>query len=262
MPFVVAGGHRLEYEWTGLGDAAAPAIVLLHQGLGSLALWREFPRAVHEATGLRVLTYSRWGYGKSEPVKQLPRGKRWMHEGALTELPELLAALGVARPILVGHSDGATIALLYAAHRAAPAALGVLAMAPHVILEKESIVSLAKARLAYEEGDLRGKLARFHDDVDGAFYQWNVTWLMPELRDWSIVDELAGIACPTVLIQGEGDEYGTPEQIHLVARQVGPLAETHLLKNCGHSPHLERPALVLTALQRLCRRAGGVAQAA
>ena len=262
MPFVVAGGHRLEYEWTGIGDAGAPAIVLLHQGLGSLALWRDFPKSVHEATGLRVLAYSRWGYGKSEPVTQFPRSARWMHEGALEELPALLTALGVSRPILASHSDGATIALLYAAHRAAPEALGVLAMAPHVILEKESVVSLAKARLAYEEGDLRSKLSRFHDDVDSAFYQWNVTWLMPELRRWSIVEEMAGIACPVTLIQGEGDEYGTPEQIHLVARQIGPLGETHLLKNCGHSPHLEQPALVLSALQRLCRRAGGRARAA
>ena len=261
MPFAVAGGHRLEYAWTGMAEAGAPIIVLLHQGLGALSMWRDWPEAVHGATGLRVLAYSRRGYGRSEPVATIPRSARWMHEGA-DELAALLAALGVARPILVGHSDGASIALLYAAHRLAPGALGVLAMAPHAILEKESIVSLARARVSFEEGELRAKLAKFHADVDGAFYQWNVTWLMPALRSWSIVDEMAGIACPTVLIQGDADEYGTPRQVDLIDRAMGGRAEVLVLKACGHTPHVERRAEVLAALERLCRRAGAHAQAA
>ncbi|MCW5772847.1 MAG: alpha/beta hydrolase [Rhodospirillaceae bacterium] len=251
MSFVEAGGHRLEYEWVGLGAVGAPVIVLLHQGLGSLSLWRDFPKAVHDATGLRVLLYSRWGYGKSDPVTSFPHGGDWMHRGAEVELSGLLTALGVERPILLGHSDGGSIALLYAARHVAPAALGVVAIAPHVMLEKESIVSLAKARVAYEEGDLKAKLGRFHDHVDSAFYGWNVTWLMPGLRQWSIEAELAGIACPLIVIQGEGDEYGTPAQLESIKRHTGGKAEIVLLRDCGHSPHIEQRAAVLGAVKRL-----------
>jgi pimeloyl-ACP methyl ester carboxylesterase len=250
MAFVEAAGHRLEFEWTGLGDAGAPVIVLLHQGLGSLELWRDFPRHVHEATGLRVLAYSRWGYGKSDPVTRFPRALRWMHEGA-DELAALLAALGVSHPVLLGHSDGATIALLHAAHRMAPPALGVLAMAPHVFLEREGIVSIAKARAAYEEGELRQKLARFHADVDSAFYGWNVTWLAPEIRGWNVEAELAGIACPVMLVQGVSDEYGTPAQLESIKARTGGRAEIALLENCGHSPHIDQRSAVLGALKRL-----------
>lgn len=248
--FVEAAGHRLEYDWTGLGAADAPVVVLLHQGLGSMGLWRDFPRHVHEATGLRVLAYSRWGYGQSDPLRMFPRSARWMHEGA-EELAALLAALGVARPVLFGHSDGATIALLYAAQRLAPPALGVLAMAPHVFLEREGIVSMAKARAAYEEGELRQKLARFHADVDSAFYGWNVTWLMPSMRGWNVEAELGGIACPVALVQGVSDEYGTPAQLESIKVHTGGRAEIALLENCGHSPHIDQPGAVLGALKRL-----------
>ena len=250
MSFVEARGHRLEYEWVGLGAVDAPVIVMLHQGLGSMGLWRDFPKHVHEATGLRVLNYSRWGYGKSDPVTAFPRSARWMHEGA-EELAALLAALGVSRPILFGHSDGASIALLHAAHRMPPAALGVVAMAPHVFLEREGIVSMAKARVAYEEGDLRAKLARFHDDVDSAFYGWNVTWLAPAMRGWNVEAELIGIQCPVVLVQGVSDEYGTPAQLESVKKHTGGRAEIVLLENCGHSPHIDQRAAVLGALKRL-----------
>ena len=250
MAFVEAGGHRLEYEWTGLGAVEAPVIVLLHQGLGSMGLWRDFPEHLHEAAGLRVLAYSRWGYGKSDPVKIFPRSARWMHEGA-EELASVLAALGVARPILFGHSDGATIALLHAAHRLPPAALGVIAMAPHVFLEREGIVSMAKARAAYEEGELRAKLARFHDDADSAFYGWNVTWLAPAMRGWSVEAELAGIGCPVTLIQGVSDEYGTPAQLEAIKTRTGGRAKVALLANCGHSPHIDQRAAVLDAVKRL-----------
>jgi pimeloyl-ACP methyl ester carboxylesterase len=251
--FVEAAGHRLEYEWTGLADAGAPVIVLLHQGLGAMGLWREFPKHVHEATALRVLNYSRWGYGNSEPLKSFPRSERWMHEGA-EELAAVLAALGVARPILLGHSDGATIALLHAAHRMVPPALGVLAMAPHVFLEREGIVSMAKARVAYEEGELREKLQRFHGNADSAFYGWNVTWLAPALRAWNIEAELAGIRCPVGLVQGVSDEYGTPAQLEAIRRATGGQAEVALLENCGHSPHNDQRAAVLGALKRLIAR--------
>lgn len=253
MAFIEAAGHRLEYEWTGLGEAGAPVVVLLHQGLGSLELWRDFPKQVHEATGLRVLAYSRWGYGKSDPVRNFPRSARWMHEGA-EELAAVLDALGVARPVLLGHSDGATIALLYAAHRMAPPALGVMAMAPHVFLEREGMVSMAKARAAYEEGELRQKLGRFHADADSAFYGWNVTWLMPSMRGWNVEAELAGIECPVMLVQGVSDEYGTPAQLESIKKHSGSGAEIALLENCGHSPHIDQRAAVLGALKRLLAR--------
>ena len=176
-----------------------------------------------------------------------------MHEGA-EELAALLAALGVVRPVLFGHSDGATIALLYAAQRLAPPALGVLAMAPHVFLEREGIVSIARARAAYEEGELRQKLARFHADVDSAFYGWNVTWLMPSMRGWNVEAELAGIACPVMLVQGVSDEYGTPAQLDAIKAHAGGGAEIALLENCGHSPHIDQRAAVLGALKRLLAR--------
>lgn len=250
MQLVNAGGHRIEYEWVGLGTVSAPVIVMLHQGLGSVALWRDFPKAVHEATGLRVLVYSRWGYGKSDPVAHLPHGADFMHRGAEPELADLLEALGVERPILLGHSDGGSIALIYAGRSVAPAPLGVIALAPHVFLEKESIVSLAKARVAFEEGDLKEKLARFHDHVESAFYGWNVTWLLPELHGWTIEAELAGIRCPLLVIQGEGDEYGTKAQLESIERHTGGRAETMLLSNCGHSPHIDQRAAVLGAIKR------------
>ncbi|MGH7004379.1 MAG: alpha/beta fold hydrolase, partial [Alphaproteobacteria bacterium] len=152
--------------------------------------------------------------------------------------------------ILLGHSDGGSIVLIYAGKRIAPEPLGVIAMAPHVFLEKESIVSLAKARIAFEEGDLKEKLARFHDHVESAFYGWNVTWLLPGLRDWSIEPELAGIRCPLLVIQGEGDEYGTPAQLESIKKHTMGRAETMLLQNCGHSPHIDQRAAVLGAIKR------------
>ena len=251
MAFVTAGGHRLEYEWVGLGAVGAHVIVMLHQGLGSVALWRDFPKAVHEATGMRALVYSRWGYGKSEPIGEFPHGADYMRREAIAELPDLLRALGVDKPVLFGHSDGGSIALVYAGRGIAPAPLGVICMAPHVMLEKESIVSLAKARVAYEEGDLKAKLAKFHDHVDSAFYGWNVTWLLPALRAWSIEAEVAGIRCPLTVIQGEGDEYGTPAQLDSIRKNSGGRAEIVLLQNCGHSPHIDQRGAVLGALKRL-----------
>lgn len=250
MAFVTAGGRRIEYEWIGLGAVGAPVIVILHQGLGSVALWRDFPKAVHEATGLRVLVYSRWGYGRSEAIDRFPHGADYMHRGADPELRDLLRTLGVEKPILLGHSDGGSIALVYAGLRIAPEPVAVIAIAAHVFLEKESIVSLAKARVAFEEGDLRAKLSRFHDDVDSAFYGWNVTWLLPRLCGWSIEPELAGIRCPLLVIQGEGDEYGTPAQVDSIKRHTGGRAETMLLPNCGHSPHIDQRAAVLGAIKR------------
>jgi pimeloyl-ACP methyl ester carboxylesterase len=241
MTFVAAGGHRLEYAWLGPPPSAAPTIVMLHEGLGSVALWRDFPAAVQEATGLGVLVYSRWGYGNSDPIPHGPRPPDYMNAEAREGLQGVLTALGVTRPILFGHSDGGSIALIHAGSGLKPAPVGVVTMAAHVFVETVSTISIAKARVAYEEADLRAKLARFHADVDGAFYSWNCTWLLPAfIRGFNIEADVARIACPIVAIQGEEDEYGTVRQLDSIREKSGGRAEIVLLPRCRHSPHRDR----------------------
>ncbi len=261
MPFVTAGGRRLEYEWVGAppGDRgrapASPVVVMLHEGLGSVALWRDFPAAVAAAVKLPVLVYSRWGYGKSEPIPQGPRPPDYMIPEGRAALPELLTKLGVARPILLGHSDGGSIALIHAGSGLAPRPLGVITMAAHVFVETVSTISIAKARVAYEESDLRAKLARFHDDVDGAFYSWNCTWLLPAfIRGFNIEDEVARIGCPVTAIQGEDDEYGTVKQLESIRARSGGRAEIVLVPNCRHSPHRDQKEATLGAIVRHVER--------
>lgn len=268
MPFVTAGGRRLEYEWVGApaGDAAraarGPVVVMLHEGLGSVALWRDFPAAVAEAVKLPVLVYSRWGYGKSEPIPHGPRPPDYMTPEGREALPELLTRLGVARPILLGHSDGGSIALIHAGSGVAPKPLGVITMAAHVFVETVSTISIAKARVAYEESDLRAKLARFHDDVDGAFYSWNCTWLLPAfIRGFNIEDDVARIRCPITAIQGEQDEYGTVRQLESIRARSGGRAEIVLIPDCRHSPHRDQKAATLGAIQRHVQRALAAAAA-
>lgn len=262
MPFVTAGGRRLEYEWVGAPDGdggragSSPAIVMLHEGLGSVALWRDFPAAVAAAAKLPVLAYSRWGYGKSEPIPHGPRPPDYMTPEGREVLPELLTRLGVARPILLGHSDGGSIALIHAGSGAAPAPLGVVTMAAHVFVETVSTISIAKARVAYEESDLRQKLARFHDDVDGAFYSWNCTWLLPDfIRGFNIEADVARIRCPITAIQGEQDEYGTAKQLEAIRERSGGRAEIVPIPNCRHSPHRDQTAATLAAIRRHAARA-------
>ncbi len=252
MAFVTAGGHRLEYEWAGArGDAGAPAIVMLHEGLGSVALWRDFPAAVHAATGFPVLVYSRWGYGKSEPIAQGPRPIDYMTAEGREVLPELLAKLEVARPILLGHSDGGSIALIQAGSGIGPAPLGVITMAAHVFVETVSTISIARARVAYEESDLRARLERFHDDVDGAFYSWNCTWLLPAfIRGFNIEADVARARCPITAIQGVQDEYGTVKQLDSIRERSQGRAEIVLLPDCRHSPHRDQREATLAAIRR------------
>jgi pimeloyl-ACP methyl ester carboxylesterase len=265
MPVISAGGRRLEYEWLGAREHAAgggPAIVMLHEGLGSVALWRDFPAAVEAATGLPVLVYSRWGYGKSEPIAQGPRPVDYMNPEGREVLPELLAKLGVARPILLGHSDGGSIALIHAGSGAAPQPLGVITMAAHVFVETVSTISIAKARVAYEESDLRAKLARFHDDVDGAFYSWNCTWLLPAfIRGFNIEADVTRIRCPIAAIQGAEDEYGTAKQLDSIREKSGGRAEIVLLPDCRHSPHRDRREAALGAIKRHVERVLAAASA-
>jgi pimeloyl-ACP methyl ester carboxylesterase len=233
--------QRIEYEWVGGERSAIPTVVFLHEGLGSVAMWKDFPRRFCAAHGLRGFVFSRPGYGRSTPK---PRDEHWrpdfMERQADEVLPALLAKVGIERPWLFGHSDGASIALLYAAHR--PTA-GVVAVAPHVFVEPISITSIEKAREAYAVGDLRSRLARYHDDTDSAFRGWNDAWLSPAFRDWNIEREIETIACPVLVMQGESDEYGTLEQIRAVVRRL-PKTRLLAIPECGHSPHRDRPALL------------------
>jgi pimeloyl-ACP methyl ester carboxylesterase len=243
---------RIEYEWVGAAPAEAPVLVFLHEGLGSVAMWRDFPARLCDAAGLRGLVYSRPGYGRSTPR---PARERWlpdfMHRQAREVLPALLRALGVERPWLFGHSDGGSIALLYAA--AFPEALhGAVVLAPHILVEDVSVASIEQARATYLSTDLKLKLGRYHDDPDSAFWGWNDVWLSPAFRGWSIEEELRAIRCPLLAIQGLDDEYGTLEQIRGIARRV-PQAQLLELPQCGHSPHKDQPQAVIDAVARFLR---------
>jgi len=251
MPFLVVARHRVEYELIEVADAAGPTLVFLHEGLGSVAMWRDFPERVARAIGCNALVYSRYGYGRSDPLAA-PRTVRYMHDEAQVALPELLDQLAIDRPILIGHSDGGSIALIHAGARARPVA-GVVTLAAHVYVEDVSIASIAAAKTAYETADLRARLARFHADVDSAFRGWNRIWLAPEFRDWNIEEYLPRIECPMLAIRGADDEYGTMEQMRRIGASVG-VAELIELDACGHSPHRDRPDVVLAAIARYATR--------
>ena len=240
---------RIEYEWVGAGSASAPVMVFLHEGLGSVAMWRDFPARLCEAAGLRGLVYSRPGYGRSTPR---PPGEKWppdfMHRQAREVLPALLAGLDVAQPWLFGHSDGGSIALLYAA--AFPEALrGAVVLAPHILVEDLSVTSIEKAREAYLRTDLKQRLGRYHEDADSAFWGWNDVWLSPAFRGWTIEEEIRAIRCPLLAMQGLEDEYGTLEQIRGIARRV-PQTQLLEIPKCGHSPHKDQPEVVIEAVAR------------
>lgn len=247
MPLAEVDGHRLEYEWIGPPAGEGPCVVMLHEGLGSVSMWRDFPAAVAQATGLAVLIYSRLGYGKSDPLKDTSLPVRYMHDEANTALPGLLTALDIRQPIFFGHSDGASIALIYAGAGTDPAPLGIVAVSPHVFVEPICTVSIAKVRVAYEESDLRQRLGRHHDDVDSAFYGWNLAWLLPAFKDWNIEEYLPRIRCPIFVIQGADDEYGTMKQVEAIERQAGAGAQHVLLPACGHSPQRDQREATLAA---------------
>jgi pimeloyl-ACP methyl ester carboxylesterase len=252
----LADGLRIEVARVGVDDPGAPLMVFLHEGLGSVALWKDTPARLCAAGGWRGLVYSRPGYGRSTPRAE---GERWgtdfMHRQATEVLPAVLAACGIdtarERPWLFGHSDGGTIALIHAAS-APDRVAGAIVLAPHVFVEDISVESITRAREVYATG-LRERLARFHDDVDSAFFGWADAWLDPAFRAWSIESLLPAIRCPVLAIQGHEDEYGTMAQIDAIVRAV-PDALALALEGCGHSPHRDRADAVVEATLALVRR--------
>lgn len=247
MPFTTAAGRAIEYEWMDTGDAGKPVLVFLHEGLGSIRQWRDFPLRVVQATGCRVLAYNRYGYGHSD-VLAAPHEATFMHDEARIALPELLKSLGVENPILIGHSDGASIALIHAG--SGHAVRGVVVEAPHVFVEEHGLKGIVEAKQAFETGSLREGLAKYHRDAAKTFHGWNDVWLSDAFRAWNIEGFLRGIQCPVLAIQGEDDQYGTMAQLDSIHDKVSGPCELLKLPKCGHTPHRDQPEAVLSAVTR------------
>ena len=243
---------RLELAWVGVPDSPHPVVVFLHEGLGSIALWKDFPDQFCRAHGLTGLVFSRYGYGHSTPRPlDAPLPPDFLERQAWEVLPQLFDRLRLDRPWLLGHSDGASIALLHAARYSGQLS-GVAVMAPHVMVEDVALASIRAAREAFLEGPLRERLARYHGDVDSAFWGWNGIWLDPAFRGWDMRAILPNITVPVLAIQGEGDEYGTLEQVETIGR-LAPQAKVLVLPHCGHSPHRDQPGRVIEAAGRFMR---------
>lgn len=252
--------QRVEFAWVGVDDPDAPLIVFLHEGLGSVSMWRDFPQQLTQALGWRGLVYSRPAYGRSSP--KLP-DTRWrpdfMHRQAQEVLPQVLAALGLAdaRPWLFGHSDGGSIALLHAAAFPDRVA-GLVVCAPHLFVEALTVASIEQAREAYARTDLRERLAKYHDDPDSAFRGWNDIWLDADFLAWNIEAEVAAVRCPVLAVQGQDDQYGTMAQIERIAERL-PAGQVELLKldACGHSPHRDQPKVLIDRVVDFMHRRAG-----
>lgn len=246
----LAAGPAEVVEWTGRGGGAP--IVLLHEGLGSARLWRTFPETLAAATGRAVFAWSRHGYGRSAPAAQ-PRQPGYMHDEALVVLPEVLDHLQLEKPVLLGHSDGASIALIHAG--AGHAVTAIVAIAPHVIVEEESLSGIRLAKERFETTDMPVRMARHHRDAESTFRGWNDVWLSGAFRDWNIEEYLPGISAPVLAVQAADDEYGTPDQLARIEAGVRGRFERLVLADGGHSPHLTRPAQVLEAIVGFLRTA-------
>ena len=241
----------MNYLWIG-PQQSGPVLVFLHEGLGSIGQWRDFPAKLAEAAGCRALVYDRYGYGQSDVLAEHRRTVRFMHDEALNALPEMLSNLRVRNPILVGHSDGASIALIHAG--AGHAVRGVVAMAPHVFIEPICLASISKAVDAFESTDLEKKLRRYHRDARKTFYGWADVWLDPEFKNWDIrADYLPGVRCPVLAIQGHDDEYGTMAQLDEIKARVSAPCELLKLQGCGHAPFRDQPEVVLSRVSSFVR---------
>jgi pimeloyl-ACP methyl ester carboxylesterase len=263
--FLRINASDLEYRMLGPSPADAPTIVMLHEGLGSAGLWGDFPEKLQAATGAGVFLYSRAGYGASTPAL-LPRPIDYMHIEAIDVLPKLLDAIGFQRGLLLGHSDGASIAAIHAGSHQDHRVQGVVMIAPHFVTEALGLASIAETRTAYETGGLKEKLARWHTNVDNAFYGWNDAWLDPTFHAWDISEVLAYIRVPVAIVQGADDRYGTLRQIEIAQQECYCPVDVTMLPGVGHSPHREAPVETLqivtdfaTAVLRTDGRTGAAA---
>jgi len=247
------GATDLEYRHIGPSPAEAPTLVMLHEGLGSVGLWGEFPDKLAAATEAGVFVYSRAGYGASTPVT-LPRPLTYMHSEALDVLPALLDAIGFRRGLLVGHSDGASIAAIYAGGIQDHRVRGLSLIAPHFIVEDVSVTSIEGIKREYEAGKLKEKLARWHNDVDNAFYGWNGAWLDPQFRDWDITEYLSYIRVPVQIVQGAEDQYGTLRQIEVAEAECYCPVDVASIEGAAHSPHREAAVATLDAIAEFVNR--------
>ncbi|MGA8534402.1 MAG: alpha/beta hydrolase [Candidatus Tumulicola sp.] len=248
------GGRALEWLRIPAREKNLPVLVFLHEGLGSLALWRGFPAALAERTGCEALVFSRYGNGFSTPLTE-PRKPEYMHDEALAALPELLDALEIHDFILVGHSDGASIALIYAAEHP-ERVRGLVLEAPHVFVEDLSVRSIAALASEYRSSSLRQRMARHHSDADATFYGWSDIWLASEFRDWNIEAYVERVVSPILVIQGLNDEYGTPAQIESIVRHAAAPVDRIVLANCGHAPHRDRASFVENVAAAWIRSSG------
>lgn len=244
---IILDGRHLEAAWWGSPADQAPTLVLLHEGLGCVALWRDFPERLQAATGCGVFAWSRFGYGQSDPA-HLPRPMTYMHDEALLVLPRILDEIGVQRAILVGHSDGGSIAAIYAGGVKDPRIMGIVLMAAHFFVEDLNLTKIATTKVAYETTDLRGRLSRYHRDVDNAFNGWSGAWLDPRFRAFDITMSLQAIQVPVLALQGADDPYGSVEQLRVLERNTHVATQTLLIPGARHSPHLEAKDETLSAI--------------
>ena len=246
-------GLELEYACHGPAPDQAPTIVMLHEGLGCVALWRDFPARVAEATGMGVIAFSRAGYGQSDPAA-LPRPLDFITQEAVEVLPEVLDQIGFQRGILLGHSDGASIAAAHAGSIADMRVRGLILMAPHFFTEPHGLAAIAEAKVAFESGELRARMAKYHADPDNAFYGWNEVWLREGFREWDITEVIDYFRVPTLAIQGRDDAYGTLKQIEVIEERSYAPVDLLVLEGCGHAPHQEKPEEVLSAIAEFAER--------
>ncbi len=257
---LVIDGLGIEYARWGPRPQDAPTVVLLHEGLGCLDLWRDFPARLQAATGLGVFAFSRPGYGRSDPVP-LPRPLDFMEQEARTFLPQLLDAIGFRRGILLGHSDGASVATVYGGGVDDLRVRGLVLLAPHLFVEEVTLEAIRATRARYESGDLRARLARWHEHVDVAFRGWCDTWLDPRFRDWDLREYVPYIRIPVLVVQGTADPYGTMAHAEALEELAYGPVEVLRLEGCGHAPHLERPDEVLRAVADFTGRLFGLYEA-
>ena len=245
-------GKNLESVWHGPAPEDAPTLIFLHEGLGSVSMWRDFPQKLSLQTGCGALVYSRFGYGKSEK-SEIPRSLDFMHQESLDVLPEIIAQCGIKNYILVGHSDGASIALIHAGSDSSEKLIGMVNEAPHVFCESITISSIQKLRESFYSGNLRERLKKHHKDIDTTFNGWSDVWLNYEFTKWNIESYLERIKVPQLIIQGNDDEYGTSEQVEAIIRQSSESVEICFMNKCGHSPHREQESKTLHVMSEFVR---------